>query len=50
MDFIVLMFLFLLPLAAVALSAYCLFHVLRFKKAAVKAAARSRLSGEDSFL
>lgn len=50
MDFIVILLLFVLPLAALAISGYCLFYVLNFKKAAMKASARCRIAGEDMFL
>ena len=47
MDFLIVLFVFLLPLASICVSAYCLFHIFGLKKAAMKLSAICRLSGKD---
>jgi len=47
MDFLIILFLFLLPLTAIGMSAYCLIRFLAFKKAAAKFYAMNRLAGKD---
>ena len=46
-DYIVVLFAFVLPLVAVAVSLYSLFYVRSFKKTAAKLAAMRRLVGKD---
>lgn len=49
MEFIMILFVFLLPLASLVMSLYSFFIVNTYKKAAVKKlAAFKRLSGEDT--
>lgn len=48
MDFVILLFLVLLPLAALAVSLYTLVHILSLKKAAAKFLAVRRIMGKDN--
>lgn len=47
MDFVIILFLFLFPLAALGVSLYSLYHILSLKKAAARISAFTRLAGED---
>lgn len=47
MELLLILLIFLLPLLALGMSMYCLFHVLTLKKAAAKLKALSRISGKD---
>ena len=47
MDFIIVLFVFLLPLASIVVSAYCLFHILSLKKVASRLSFAKRSSGTD---
>lgn len=47
MDFVVVLFVFILPLAALIMSMYCLFYIRTMKKAASKFSAMSRIAGKD---
>lgn len=47
MDFVMILFFFILPLVAVGVSLYSLYHILSLKKAALKISAAYRISGKD---
>lgn len=47
MDFVILLFMVILPFAALCVSMYSLFHILSLKKAAMKLSALHRLAGKD---
>ena len=47
MEFLVVLFLFIFPLAAIVMSGYCLFYILGLKKAASKLATVRRRSGKE---
>ena len=47
MEFVLILFVFLLPLASLIMSMYALFHILTMKKTALKLAAMERLAGKD---
>ena len=49
MDFLIILFVFILPLAAIAVSTYCLIHIFGLKKAASKYLALCRLAGKDGY-
>lgn len=49
MDFLIILFVFLLPLASICVSVYCLFHIFGLKKAASKYLALRRVAGKDGF-
>ena len=46
MNFLMVLFVFLLPLASIAVSVYCLIYISGLKKTAMKLAAMGRLSGK----
>ena len=50
MDVFFLFLLLILPLTSVGVSCYCLYRLVSMKKVVLKAAARCRIAGEDSFL
>ena len=47
MELLLILLIFLLPLLALGMSMYCLFHVLTLKRTAAKLKALSRISGKD---
>ena len=48
MELLLILLIFLLPLMALCMSVYCLFHVLTLKKAAAKLKALSRISSSQA--
>ena len=47
MDFLIILFVFILPAAAIALSVYCMIQIFNLKRIGSKLAALSRISGKD---
>lgn len=47
MDFLLILFVFIFPLASIIISGYCFFQLIPLKRMGSKLAALSRLSGKD---